>query len=474
MRVAHARNPIIVKSFALHSAPARRCRVRLPPRSIRGRITALVTLLALLIFVPTGVASALLARRTVTNNAWRHVRKAASITVGAVRHGALTGSVIPHVDGVSLVQVVTPSRRVIASSTAARGLPPMATVWPTPNRPRQDVQTCEQARVGCVRVSAVRAWSLADSPVVYAGLRVPSLLATGMFDMLFVVQSSALILLSGWGAWKVSGRTLRPVDAISTTLATINVHDVTHRVPEPGTQDEIARLASVINDTLSRVDRALEQQRQFTTDVSHELRTPLAGLRAQLEDAQLYPDQDDLYKVLDAALADVGRIQSIVTDMLLLARLEANAPETLETVDLADLVRTQVARRGDRHPVRLRLEPSITVNASPGLLARVLANLLDNAQRHAKRLVIVEVCRAGPDRAVELVVSDDGEGIAEADRERIFQRFTRLDSARSRREGGTGLGLAIARNIAQLHHGTLHVGESPIGGARFVLRLPIS
>ncbi|MGH3388510.1 MAG: sensor histidine kinase [Actinomadura sp.] len=427
--------------------------------------------MAVLIFVPAGVTSALMARRALTNSAWRHVRQAASSTVVAVRRGMLAGPVIPHVDGVGLVQVVTPTHRVIAASAAARGLPPIATVWPTPDRPRQDVQTCEQRPVGCVRVSAVRAWPRMDSPVVYAGVRVPGVLATGMLDMLFVVQTAALVLLSGWGAWKVSGRTLRPVDAMSTALAAINVHDVTNRVPEPATQDEIARLARVINDTLLRVERALEQQRQFTSDVSHELRTPLSGLRAELEGAQLYPEQTDLHEVLDAALTDVGRIQAIVTDMLLLARTEANAPRPQEPVDLAELVRTQVARRADRHPVRLRLEPTVTVNASRGLLARVLANLLDNAQRHANRLVLVEVCRS--DRTAELIVSDDGEGVAEADRERIFQRFTRLDSARSRQEGGTGLGLAIARNIAQIHHGTLHVGDATSGGARFVLRLPL-
>jgi signal transduction histidine kinase len=467
---------IMVKRFAFPGVPSRR--VRLFPRSVRGQITALVTLAAMLIFMPTGVASAMVVRRTLTNNAWRHVRTAALITATAVRHGTLTNP-IPHADGVNLVQVVVLGHRVIAASAAARGLPPISMVWPTANRPRLDVQTCAQARVGCVRISAERVSSSPDSPVVLAGTRVPGVLATGMFDMLFVVQATVLIALSAWGAWKVAGRTLRPVDAISTTLATINVHDVTNRVPEPATRDEIARLARVINDTLQRVERALEQQRQFTADVSHELRTPLAGLRVQLEGAQLDLDDTglrelhtDLREVLDGALRDVDRIQSIVTDMLLLARIEARAPQPLEPVDLTELVRAQVLGRSDKHPIHLHLEPSVTVNASHGLLARVLANLLDNAQQHAKRVVHIEVCRN--DGMAELIVSDDGEGIAEADRKRIFQRFTRLDSARSRRDGGTGLGLAIARNIAESYHGTLQVSDSPTGGARFVLRLPLA
>jgi signal transduction histidine kinase len=445
--------------------------VRLYPRSVRGGITALVALVAVLIFVPASMASALVARRTLVNSAWHHVRNAAAVTATAVRSGSLADP-IPHADGVSLVQVVAPGHRVIATSLEARGLPPLAEVWPTPDRPQRDVETCAQARVGCVRVSALRVSSRADSPVVYAGRHVPGVLATGMFDMLFVAQAGVMICLSVWGAWKVAGRTLRPVDAITRTLATINVDDVTHRVPEPATHDEVARLARVINDTLSRVDRALGQQRQFTADVSHELRTPLAGLRAQLEGAQLHLEDTELREALDGALRDVGRIQSIVADMLLLASTDAKAPRPTEPVDLTRLVRVLVARRADRHPVRLRLEPAVTVNGSASLLTRILTNLLDNAQRHAAHTVDIALYRS--ERTAELTVSDNGKGIPLADRERIFQRFTRLDTARGRRSGGTGLGLAIARNIAEYHNGTLHADDSPTGGARFTLRLPLT
>jgi signal transduction histidine kinase len=135
-------------------------------------------------------------------------------------------------------------------------------------------------------------------------------------------------------------------------------------------------------------------------------------------------------------------------------------------------VRTELARHEARPGVRLALMPGVTIDAVHTQIGRVATNLLDNAQRHAKSTVLVEVRRRG-DHA-ELVVDDDGEGIAEEDRERVFERFTRLDAARSRDRGGTGLGLAIARDIAQAHGGSIEACTSPLGGARLILRLPLA
>ncbi|MEV6859500.1 HAMP domain-containing sensor histidine kinase [Streptosporangium subroseum] len=220
------------------------------------------------------------------------------------------------------------------------------------------------------------------------------------------------------------------------------------------------------------MDRSLVQQRQFTSDASHELLTPLAGLRAQLEEALLHPDETDLSELLCHALGDVHRLQAIVTDLLLLTQVGSGMPDGLVRVDLAELVRAAVCQRGDELPVQLLLAPGATVNVVETEIHRVLTNLLDNAQRHARRTVLVEVRRNG-DRA-ELVVADDGDGIADTDRERIFERFTRLDTARCRNRGGTGLGLAIVRDVVEAHRGTIEVGESAVGGARFVLFLPLA
>jgi signal transduction histidine kinase len=242
----------------------------------------------------------------------------------------------------------------------------------------------------------------------------------------------------------------------------------------PG-DDEIARLSGSVGGTVSRLERALQRQRRFASDASHELRSPIAGLRARLEEAQLYPDETSVDEVVTQALRDVDRLEAIVTDLLLLSRVEAcdsgNGHRKPETVDLAELVSSEVSRRRDRVTDELRLEPGVTVSGVYNELCRVFTNLMDNAQRHAERVVEVEVRRDG--NVAELNVSDDGEGVAEADREKIFERFTRLAASRERDRGGTGLGLAIAREIAHAHHGTLEVGESATGGARFVLRLPL-
>jgi signal transduction histidine kinase len=453
--------------------------IRMRPQAIRGRMALLVTVLAVLVLTPAGLLATMLARQEVTKAIWLEARQQAVLTAAAVRDGQSTDPIVPRVAGIDLVQVVAPDHHVLASSKAARGLPPMSTVMPTPQTPQQDLQSCGQRRVGCVRISALRIRSSPDSPVVYAGRPGPGVTSTGDFDALFATQGAGLILVAALATWKITGRTLRPVEAIRAELAAINGNDLSNRVPEPPGRDEIARLARTINSTLARLEgaktqmeRALGRQRQFASDASHELRTPIAGLRMQLEEAQLYPDEIDMQDVLARALKDVDRLQAITTDLLLLARVGTNPHRVLEKVDLAELTRTEIACRTDRLPVRFHLEPGAMVDAVRTQISRVLANLLDNAQQHAQRTVHVELRHAG-DR-VELAVADDGAGIAETDRERIFERFTRLDAARSRDTGGTGLGLAIARDIASAHNGTLHVEDSPTGGARFILRLPLA
>ncbi|ETK33002.1 hypothetical protein MPTA5024_26790, partial [Microbispora sp. ATCC PTA-5024] len=269
------------------------------------------------------------------------------------------------------------------------------------------------------------------------------------------------------------------IAAICVELAAIDVGDLSHRLPEVHGNGEIVRLARTINTILGRleeaqrrVERALDQQRQFALDASHELRTPLAGLRVRLEDAQMYPDDVDLTDLLDEALGDLCRVQSLIADLLLLARLGTGNETTMKEVDLAALVREVVARDAGRQEIQLHLDPEVTVYAVPSHINRMLTNLLDNAHRHAAQTIRISLRSAGD--GAELAIADDGEGIAQADRERIFHRFVRLDSARSRDCGGTGLGLAIARDIASAYNGSLHVEDSASGGACFVLRMPLA
>ncbi|MGW0290544.1 sensor histidine kinase [Streptomyces tuirus] len=265
--------------------------------------------------------------------------------------------------------------------------------------------------------------------------------------------------------WLVTRRALRPVEGIRREMAAITQsEDLARRVPEPATHDEIARLASTTNETLAALETSVERQRRFVADASHELRSPIASLRTQLEVAAAHPELLDL----DGAVEDTVRLQRLAADLLLLARLDAGERPGDAKVDLAGLAREQAEGRSAVTVDAERVE----VAGSRGQLGRVLANLLDNAQRHARSAVTVNVRREGD--ALALVgVADDGDGVPEDDRERIFERFVRLDAARSRDDGGAGLGLAIARDVAVRHGGTLTAGRGPAGGALFELRLPL-
>ncbi|MCW1096539.1 ATP-binding protein [Streptomyces sp. RS2] len=274
-----------------------------------------------------------------------------------------------------------------------------------------------------------------------------------------------LLAVVAWVTWLVTRRALRPVEGIRREMAAITAsEDLARRVPVPGTHDEVARLATTTNETLAALESSVERQRGFVADASHELRSPIASLRTQLEVAAAHPELLDL----DGAVADTVRLQRLAADLLLLARLDAGERPAEARVDLAALARE--AAEG-RTGVRVRgAEGPVSVAGSRGQLGRVLANLLDNAQRHARSSVEVTVRRDGD--AVVAAVADDGDGVPAADRERIFERFVRLDAARSRDDGGAGLGLAIARDVAVRHGGTLTVHDAPAGGALFELRLP--
>uniref|UniRef100_UPI003F49768C sensor histidine kinase n=1 Tax=Nonomuraea sp. CA-252377 TaxID=3240003 RepID=UPI003F49768C len=215
-------------------------------------------------------------------------------------------------------------------------------------------------------------------------------------------------------------------------------------------------------------DPVFDRIKQLTADASHELRTPLAGLRAQVEDARLHLDQIDLPDLLDHVLRDIDRLQAVISDLLLLAGVRSHLPEEREPVDLAELARAAASARGGN--IVLRLRHRVTAMAVRTHIVRLLEDLLGNAQRHAEHAVHIQVRGSGG--MVEVSVEDDGPGIAPADRERVFEPFLRLDTARDRHSGGSGLGLAIAREIAFAHGGTLTAEDSGLGGARFILRLP--
>ncbi|MEU0784822.1 HAMP domain-containing sensor histidine kinase [Streptomyces sp. NPDC006173] len=266
--------------------------------------------------------------------------------------------------------------------------------------------------------------------------------------------------------WRVTRRALRPVEGIRGEMAAITAsQDLARRVPVPDTHDEVARLARTTNETLSALEESVERQRRFVADASHELRSPIASLRTQLEVGAAHPELLDVA----GAVEDTVRLQRLAADLLLLARLDAGERPADGRFDLGALAAEEAERRTG---IAVTAEEGVRVSGSRGQVARVLANLLDNARRHARERVEVRVRADGG--WAELTVADDGDGVPAGQRERVFERFVRLDDARSRDDGGAGLGLAIARDVAVRHGGTLTLVEAPSGGALFVLRLPLT
>ncbi|EDY47282.1 sensor histidine kinase (plasmid) [Streptomyces clavuligerus] len=292
-----------------------------------------------------------------------------------------------------------------------------------------------------------------------------------------VLVVAGLTFLTGTATWFAVGRALRPMEAIRLRFTELSAHHLNQRVPVPRSDNEIGRLARTLNETLDRLEEAMERQRRFTSDASHELRTPLAALRAELEIAGTRPERADWPSVVEGALGDVLRLQRLTEDLLTLTRLDTGQPPTGpgDRLDLARLIQDECARR--RPPDHLRLTVSapnepVPVRGRASLLARVLGNLLDNADRYAERWVEVTVRRDAACGTAVLEVRDDGPGIPCADRERVFDRFTRVDDARGHDTGGTGLGLAIARHVATVHRGSLTLVDSD-RGACFLLALPL-
>ena len=272
-------------------------------------------------------------------------------------------------------------------------------------------------------------------------------------------------------SWALVGRALRPIEVIRAEVDEISHSTMHRRVPEPATGDEVERLARTMNGMLDRLERSAERQRRFVSDASHELRSPVATIRTELEVAALHPGRADWPAVARGVLSDAGRLEEILADLLELARLDEGtaAPDGVR-VDLGELAREEAGR-----PRAVAVDTTgvgaATVVGDPARLRAVLRNLLDNAARHARGSVAVEVREDGG--GVLLAVEDDGPGVPAPDRERVFERFTRLDEGRSRGGGGVGLGLAMVRSIAEQHGGRVRVGDGSRGGARFEVRLPV-
>jgi signal transduction histidine kinase len=425
--------------------------------------------------------------RTVAEEA----RSSARQTAEAVSQGRLPQP-IP-VSGAQVVQVLDHDNRVLGGSASADRLTPLISV---PERVR--VEAGEAITVPGSRAAITGELTVAGAAASGAGgvdVLVVAAVPTADLEtsrrifarMLFVFFPLVAAVL-GVVAWRMIGSTLQPVEQLRVGAERIGDSTTEARLPVPPTSDEIAALATTLNGMLDRLASARAKQREFVADAAHELRSPLASMRTQVEVAARLGEDGGL---ADGLLAEIDRLSALVEDLLVLARAaDQNRPDLREPVDLAALV-TEVAERyrGARVPVVVGAtsQPHVPlVSAAPAELLRAVTNLVDNAVRHARTRVSLSVTSAGGSggtggagRAggtggagvgVTLCVTDDGTGIAPSDRERVFDRFARLDEARARDTGGSGLGLAITRDL--LHRNGARITlEDADPGVRAVVTL---
>jgi len=288
------------------------------------------------------------------------------------------------------------------------------------------------------------------------------------------IGAPLLVGFIGLVTWLIVGKSLKPVEAIRREVVAIAHATLDRRVPEPPVRDELGRLVQTMNEMLDRLEKAAKAQRQFVSDASHELKSPLASMRTQLEVSLTHPEQANWPDVAANVLEENLRMQQLINELLELARMDEQEPSTYvgekQILDLDDIVFTEVKAIHTTRRVRTDGVSAGQVRGNPSQLRQMLRNLLDNAVRYAR-----DEIRIGLETEREhviLVVEDDGPGIPPHERERIFDRFARVEESRSRNAGGTGLGLAVVQGIIQRHGGRITVGRAGIGGARFEVTLP--
>lgn len=291
-----------------------------------------------------------------------------------------------------------------------------------------------------------------------------------------------VLLLASAGGYFLARKSLAPIASMNSQTKRISAESLSQRLDVTNPRDELGRLATTINDLLRRLESSFNEQQRFIADASHELRTPLAVLRGETEVALAKQRTADEYQQsLSLIQEEAERLSRIVEDLFLLARQPIDAPATLmrervslnETVkDCARAAQVLAGRKG----VRLTIENNsslIDLNGDKELITRMILNLLDNAVKYTPAGGEISLALTRQNGNAEIVVRDTGIGIAETDRKRVFDRFYRVDKARSRALGGAGLGLSIVRWIVEVHGGEIRIDSAPGRGSTFTVDLPL-
>jgi signal transduction histidine kinase len=441
--------------------------------SIRVRITLAAVLIVGVAFAIGGVLLVRAHRSALIGGVEDAARLRARDIMASLHASDFTARIAAPSGDEHLVQVVDSAGRVVAASPNVQALPRLSHL--SPGRDGDATETVDHLPIGDTpfRVVAQAAQAHGERFIIYVAGGLESVArSTSNLERLLLIALPLMLAVVGLVAWFLTGRALRPVEAIRKEVEVIGAGDLHRRVPEPATGDEIERLAHTMNGMLTRLDAASEKQRRFVADASHELRSPLTGIRAQLEVSIGYPGRGDRAAIDREMLVDTIRLQRLVDDLLVLSTADnGNGPKARRVpVDLDAIVLREARRVRARTPHRVETQKvsGAQVVGDPDQLTRVVRNLFDNAARHATSTITVTL--AETEAGAEMTVADDGPGIPVADRDRIFERFARLDDARARDNGGAGLGLAITHAIVTAHGGSITIDNVP--GACFTVTLP--
>ena len=452
-----------------------------PPRwpgvhSVRFRITLVATLAVAVVLLVAGFGLLAAQRRSLTRSLEETLGHEADSIVADADRGDVPEVLDLAGDDDAAGQVVVGSTgAVVAASANLAGRPAVVDDLPLGSSTQRADSVLEDGDHFLFLTRTVPSTNAPLVVIVGAPLDDVTDSTRALARSLLLGGPFVVAVLAGLVWWLV-GRTLRPVEAIRAGVGEIGGSDLHRRVLVPPGDDEVARLARTMNDMLGRVESSAERQQRFVADASHELRSPLTRIRSELEVDLAHPAGADLSATHRSVLDEVDGLQRLVDDLLLLARLDADptgagAGDTV--VDLDDLVLDEAHRV---------VAGAVTVDASgigparvrgdARALGRAVRNVVENAVRHA--IGWVDVTLSVEDDQAVLRVADDGPGIP-ADRvEEVFERFTRLDDARSGAAGGTGLGLAIAREVVERHGGTIAVDADYRPGACLVITLPVA
>ncbi|MEO3787135.1 HAMP domain-containing sensor histidine kinase [Actinocorallia sp. B10E7] len=445
--------------------------------SIRTRLTVIATSVMFVLCLGTSVLALVAIRSQAIDYQVERTTTAALKIVRDVKRDTLPQQIpqtgeLAWLDG---VQVIDARGRTVAGTQNLGSTSRISTLTPPEDNTRAAQIDCSlPVFPACEIIVVFRVYEPEGDWFVYAFAPDIPWYVDARFLSLLLLACMLLIGLTSVGTARTVSRALKPVNDIRREAMRIALKtagdDSRRRIALPRHGDELRALAISANEALDRLDESLRKEREFTSNASHDLRSPITAMRAELDAAMMYPDETDWPVTAEKLSGSLDRLQALVDDLLELARLDAGQVPRSKRLDLAELVRAEILRRPEDSRITVEAEPA-EVFCHPLHLSRLFNNLLDNAERHAEKVIDVRVGAEG-DRAV-LEVYNDGDTIPPRMREAVFDRFTRLDASRSKDTGGTGLGLAIVREIANAHRGDVRVGDSETG-ARFIVRLPLA